>query len=103
MTNWDEIAKTLEGIAKVIGGVALILTTILTLSGKLGEIWNRILKPLWNKILKPSMKLLAFLGTQIIPNGIIVWLLLYVAAKNSNRLMEPLVFLSLIAQATISQ
>ena len=100
--NWSEIAKALEETAKVIGGIALILTAILTLFGKLGETWNKILKPLWYKILKPSIKLLAFLGTQIIPNGIIVWILLYSAAGNSIRLAEPQVFLSLITQATVA-
>jgi len=59
------------------------------------------LKSVWNRILKPSFKLLVFLGTLVVPNGVIVWLFLYRAAENPNRLAEPPVFLSLIAQATI--
>lgn len=75
----------------VLVAVALLLAAILKLIGILGKVWITI---------KPLVMLLVFLGTAVIPIGIIIWIVLYRAAENSNRLSEPLVFLSLVFQAT---
>lgn len=92
-------------ILKIIGAILVALATIITATLTIykGWIWvcNTIVKPFWNKVLKPCVKILIFVGTQVIPISIIVWIMLYVAATNSDRLTEPSVFLSLIVQATM--
>jgi hypothetical protein len=92
----------LENINDVLVVVMGLLGTMLLLTGKLQEVWNKILKPLWDKILKPGLKFLGFGATLIIPSGIIMWYFLYLAAKNSNRLGEPVVLLWLIVQSTLA-
>jgi hypothetical protein len=50
--------------------------------------------------LKPCINVIAFLGTQIIPNGLIVWYLLYLSAINTHRITKPNILLLLVLQAT---
>jgi hypothetical protein len=92
MTNLDNILKTLAIITAIVVAIGGLLAAILEVLGKLKQVWE---------ILKPSIKYLAFLGSQIIPNGAIMWIFLYRAAENSNRLAEPQVFLLLVGEATI--
>jgi len=101
MNDVNNVIATLTTIGVILTAVAGAITGILAVFGKLTEVWNTIVKPFWSKVLKPCVKILIFMGTQVVPNGIIVWTVLYRAAENSNRLTEPSVFLSLIAQATI--
>jgi hypothetical protein len=81
MTN---LKDTLKEIGIVTGSILTILTTL-----------SAILK-----ILKPFLLFLLFLATVLIPNGAIIWLLMYATAENANRITEPETFLSLVAQAT---
>jgi len=93
MTNLDNILKTLAIITAIVVAIGGLLAAILEVLGKLKQVWE---------ILKPSIKYLAFLGSQIIPNGAIMWIFLYSAAENSNRLAEPQVFLLLVGEVTIA-
>ena len=52
------------------------------------------------KVLKPFIVCVLFLATVIIPAGSIAWFFMYLAAENSNRIKESVVFLSLVAQST---
>lgn len=92
---------TLQDIIVILTAVTAVIAGILKLFGKLTEAWNTILKPVWNMILKPLLKLLIFLGTVVVPTGIILWLFMELAAKNHSRLGEQLVFLSLVSQPTV--
>lgn len=98
--NLQEMLSILTTIAAILTSITAILVGILALFGKLTEVWNTILKPLWNRVLKPFTKLVAFLTSLIIPNGLIIWFFLDLAVKNQNRLGERMVILVLIAQST---
>jgi membrane protein implicated in regulation of membrane protease activity len=63
-------------------------------------VWEKILKPTWNKLRKPLWILLVLLATVVIPDGIMVWLVMYISAQNIDRVREPTVFLSLTFQLT---
>ena len=47
-------------------------------------------------------RFLVFLGILTIPNWLIIWYVLYVAALNHDRLWEAGFFLALVAQATVA-
>ena len=98
------ITEDINSITQFFLALAALVAAIVLFHEQIEKAWNKVLKPslkpLWNKILKPGVKLIAFLGTLVIPTGAIVWLFLYKAAVNSNRLGEPLVFLFVIAQVT---
>ncbi len=59
------------------------------------------LPDLWEKLIFPIIKRLLFFATHAIPDGLIVWWILYWAAQHPSRLTEPGVFLSLLGQATL--
>ncbi len=82
MDNMDKINDLLKKIGEILVGGSTVL-------GALGIIFKKLM---------PAIKILVFLATQIIPNGIIVWAWLYVAADYADRLTEPGVFLSLVGQ-----
>jgi hypothetical protein len=50
------------------------------------------------RMLRPLIVCVLFLATVIVPSGSIVWFFMYVAAENSNRINESIIFLSLVAQ-----
>jgi hypothetical protein len=56
---------------------------------------------IWEKLIYPLLKRMLFFLTQALPNGLIVWWVLYWAAEHPARLTEPGVFLSLLGQATL--
>lgn len=82
MDNMDKINDLIKKIGELIIAVSSVFVA-------LGALVKRIL---------PVVKLLAFLATQLIPNGVIVWAYLYIAANHADRLTEPNVFLSLAGQ-----
>jgi hypothetical protein len=82
MENMDKITELL----KKIGELLLVISGAL---GVLGQFFKKLM---------PAIKFLTFLATQIIPNGIILWGFLYIAASNADRLTEPNVFLSIVGQ-----
>ena len=84
----------IKDIAAVVGAVTALIIAILALHKNVIEFWNKILLPL--------AKFLAFLGILVIPIGVIVWFFFDLAARNSNRLEEHIVFLALIAQVTVA-
>jgi hypothetical protein len=57
----------------------------------------------WMKLMKlkrPLQILLILLATVVIPDGLMVWLTMYMSAQNVDRVREPAVFLSLTFQLT---
>ena len=82
INNMDGINELLQTIGVFLGALVMVLSAL----------WKLV------KSLKPAINFLAFLGTQIIPNGFIVWFWLYHSALNANRLTEPVVFLSLVGE-----
>ena len=85
INNMDSINELLQKV-----GVFLV-----AVSAALSALWQLV------KSLKPAINFLAFLGTQILPNGFIVWFWLYHSALNANRLTEPAVFLSLVGEELV--
>lgn len=79
----------MDNINDILQKIGIFLSALAT---TLGALWQLV------KSLKPAINFLAFLGTQIIPNGFIVWFWLYHAALNANRLTEPAVFFSLAGE-----
>lgn len=84
MNNLEDLLGKIKFLGSILGAIVVLL-------GYLAHIC---------KFLKPLLALIVFLGTIIIPNGLLVWLWLYVAGMNSNRIGETRVFLSLITQLT---
>jgi hypothetical protein len=72
-------------------GILLVIVAIL---GALAALFEKL------KVLKPLIVCVLFLATVIVPAGSMAWFFTYLAAENSNRIKEPVVFLSLVAQST---
>jgi len=96
----DHIGKMLGNIVGILAAITAVLGALLALFGRLGEVRERILKPTWNKLRKPLLILLILLATVVMPNGFMVWLVMYVTAQNTDRVREPTVFLSLTLELT---
>ena len=99
--QFDRIIKILGSIGGIIAAIIAVLGGLLALFGKLGEVWERILRPTWNKLQKPILIFLIVLATVGIPDGFMVWLVMYVVAQNADRIRDPTVFLSLTFQLTV--
>ena len=85
------LRDTLEEFAEILLVIVAILTSIAALLKKLEVLKSLIVRVLF---------CILFLATAVIPTGSIVWFFMYLAAENSNRIRESVVFLSLIAQLT---
>ncbi len=83
----------MDNINELLQKIGILLGALLTL---LSALWQLVIS------LKPAINFLAFLGTQIIPNGFIVWFWLYHSALNANRLTEPAVFFSLAGEELLA-
>lgn len=81
----------LEDLIKKIGLVGTLLGAIVLALKYLTDIY---------RLLRPYLALIIFLGTIVIPNSLIVWYGLYIAAINSSRMGEAGVFFLLAAQLT---
>ncbi len=102
MPDLQDVLKQVGSITAAIVALVGLFAAIVKLWDKLRQLWKGIIEPLWNNALKPVAKWLAFLGTQFVPNGIVVWVLLYKTAAIADRVSEPAVFLALVAEATVA-
>ena len=76
----------------LLGDIKAVLTAILAVLTTIAAILQ---------LLKPALLIVLLAATVVVPNGGIIWFLMYKAAQNSDRIGEPAVFLSLVAQSTI--
>jgi len=80
--------KVIEACTKIIIAITAPLVAIAAFLGKLGEMWEKVLKPLWNKVLRPFSRFTAISLTLIIPNGIIIWIFVYWVAEDLTPIIR---------------
>lgn len=105
MTDWkDSIGK----ITKIIAAIGGLLAAIWLVWDNFQKIWKNIIIPFWQKLLKPLLKIVVFVLSLALPNGLIIGLLFRHVAffywkKNSLEFMvaNPTVFLQLIILQTV--
>ena len=95
----EHASKTLGIILGVLAASTAVIVAILKLFDALDEVRKR-LGPMWNRLQKPLLTLLIYLTTVVIPNGLMVWMFMYVAAQNTDRIRQPIVFLLLTLELT---
>lgn len=72
--------------------IGAILGAILTLFKTLADLFT---------FLKPFLSPMVFWGSILVPQGMIVWYWMYLAAINANRIAESRVFIWLVIQLTL--
>ena len=83
---------TLEQLLKELVIWSTILGTLLTLLKGFADIY---------RTLKPSFGPLFFAGSILVPQGLIIWFYLYLAATNANRIGDNLVFIYIVVQLIV--
>ncbi len=93
MNGWSEFLNTLRNIRDLILVLVALITAILAL--------RKVAPEFWELVIKPGLKLLGFAAVLVIPYVILIWIFLSQAARNSDRLWQAPVFLSLVAYMTV--
>lgn len=101
MNNSTDLVGILSSFALVLGAIAGIITSSIVIARRL-PILLKLVKDsfLYRSLLKGIIYLLYFLSLAI-PNGLLVWFMVFQVGKNARQILNPVVFFSVIIQITM--
>lgn len=101
MNNTTDIVSFLSILAGIITASAAIITGTLKIIQMLPKLLGIIKNSFAYKALLNGIKYLLFFLSLALPNGMLVWLMMFEVAKNIKRILEPVVFFAVIIQITL--
>jgi hypothetical protein len=101
MINTANIIEILSTLALVLGAIAGIIKGSIEIAKWLSGVAKRVQNSqLYKTMLRVSIFLLFFLSIAV-PNGILVWFMMFLVGQNLGQILSPTVFYSIILQTTL--
>jgi hypothetical protein len=101
MNNSTDLLGILSSFALVLGAIAGIITSSIVIARRLPVLLKLVKDSVLYRSLLNGIIYLLYFSSLAIPNGLLVWFMVFQVGKNARQLLNPAVFFSVIVQITM--
>lgn len=101
MINTTDMVEMLSTLAIILGAIAGIMTSSIVIAKRLPVIVDAARNSVFYRGLVKAVVYLLYFLTLAIPNGLLIWFMIFQVGKNPRQILVPSVFFLVILQITL--